>query len=779
MPGPVQKYLGEKALDGLKDRRQNSESGSARQASAKPREVPRRRRLWLFRLVALSLPFLLLALLEVVLRLTGYGYSPAFFVEQQDAKGRKHLINSETFSLRFFPPQLARWPTPFSIAAEKPAGVRRIFILGESAAMGDPQPAYGASRYLEVLLRERFPGEKCEVVNLGITAINSHVILPIARECATRQGDAWIVYMGNNEMVGPFGAATIFGTRAPPLPAVRLYLALQKTRLGQLGVALMRKLGPNQSASWGGMQMFRQNRIYPSDPRKETIYRSFQRNLRDILQAGRNAGVKMILSTVAVNLRGCPPFASMADPKQPAVEREQFQALYARAIEHEQAADFSQAARLFEQAGSSNQRFAELQFRWGRCLLGMTNLAGARAHFQLACDFDALPFRADSRINGAIRAVGKEMAGDDLVLCDPEADLRGVSPVGVPGDESFFEHVHFNFNGNYRLALVWAEQVKRLLFKESPATSPWAAQAECERELGLSDYNRACEVRAVMERMGQPPLSSQFNNAERRRWLQAEETRLQQSFREGGSEARARELYRLALQRTPQDSNLYEGLGNFMEYIGDYPGAVAAYRRLLEIHPHDCYSRLRLGHLLGTLGEQAQAAEMLSQVVELRPYFPGGWYELGAVQAARGRFQLAVASYQRACELRPAEPSYVYAKLYCEGRRLAELNRHAEAVEQYRKAIELVPGNWEAHFHLAGELDAANQLDAALNEFAGAARLNPGYSRAHFNYGVLLAKHGRYEEAEREFEATARLEPGYAKAQEYLKQVQSLKGNKL
>ena len=40
---------------------------------------------------------------------------------------------------------------------EKPPGTYRIFILGESAAMGDPEPAYGAGRYLEALLRERYP----------------------------------------------------------------------------------------------------------------------------------------------------------------------------------------------------------------------------------------------------------------------------------------------------------------------------------------------------------------------------------------------------------------------------------------------------------------------------------------------------------------------------------------------------------------------------------------------------------------------------------------------
>jgi hypothetical protein len=66
-------------------------------------------------------------------------------------------------------------------------------------------------------LRERFPGKKFEIVNTSITAINSHAILPIARECAAREGDVWIVYLGNNEMVGPFGAATVFGSQAPPL----------------------------------------------------------------------------------------------------------------------------------------------------------------------------------------------------------------------------------------------------------------------------------------------------------------------------------------------------------------------------------------------------------------------------------------------------------------------------------------------------------------------------------------------------------------------------------
>jgi len=86
----------------------------------------------------------------------------------------------------------------------------RTAVFGESAALGDPAPSYGAGRYLQAMLSEQFPDEKFEVVNVSITAINSHAILPIARECARQQGDFWIIYMGKNEMVGPFGAASVF-----------------------------------------------------------------------------------------------------------------------------------------------------------------------------------------------------------------------------------------------------------------------------------------------------------------------------------------------------------------------------------------------------------------------------------------------------------------------------------------------------------------------------------------------------------------------------------------
>jgi hypothetical protein len=64
--------------------------------------------------------------------------------------------------------------------------------------MGDPEPAFGFPRVLQVLLRERLR-KPVEVVNVAVTAINSHVIHDIAQDCKRLQGDLWIIYMGNNE----------------------------------------------------------------------------------------------------------------------------------------------------------------------------------------------------------------------------------------------------------------------------------------------------------------------------------------------------------------------------------------------------------------------------------------------------------------------------------------------------------------------------------------------------------------------------------------------------
>ena len=57
--------------------------------------------------------------------------------------------------------------------------------------------------------------------------------------------------------------------------------------------------------------MFLNCRIGNDDPARLRAYANFKGNLEDILRAAQRAGVPVILSTVAVNLKDCAPFASI------------------------------------------------------------------------------------------------------------------------------------------------------------------------------------------------------------------------------------------------------------------------------------------------------------------------------------------------------------------------------------------------------------------------------------------------------------------------------------
>src|SRR6185436_10564402 len=177
---------------------------------------------------------------------------------------------------------------------------------------GDPKPAFGFGRYLQVLLNERYPGNDFEVICTAMTGINSHTVLPIATECAKYDGDLWIVYMGNNEMIGPFGASGVFGERTPGTGFVRTVLQLKRLRVGQLLDSIAESIKQRRAGKeWAGVKMCAGHQIAPDDPARQRVADNFRENLEDILQAAERSGVKVIASSVASNLKECAPHASM------------------------------------------------------------------------------------------------------------------------------------------------------------------------------------------------------------------------------------------------------------------------------------------------------------------------------------------------------------------------------------------------------------------------------------------------------------------------------------
>lgn len=719
----------------------------------------------LFRLVTVALvPLLALALIEGSLRLAGHGYSSGFF-RRGMAEGRPVLLDNEKFGWRFFGPDIARAPRPMSFPAIKPPKTVRIFVLGESAAFGDPQPEFGLPRMLEVLLRARWPERRFEVVNAAMTAINSHVLLPIARDCAQADGDLWVIYMGNNEVVGPFGGGTVFGPQIPRLALIRASLALNATRTGQFLAGLPRlwRERPPDRSEWQGMRMFIEHQLPRDDPRMARVYAHFERNLADILEIGRAWGVKLVVSTVASNLKDCPPFASMHRPGLTAAQTGEWGRLYQRGVDAAAQGKHTEAVDAFEAAARIDDQFAELQFRWARCCLALGREPEARQRFALARDADALRFRADSRINDLIRKAARDRERDGVFLVDAEELLSRQSPQGLLGEELLYEHVHLNFHGNYALARILAEQVARALpdsgTGDTDPRQPWLSETECARQLAWTDWNRYEAVASMLQRLNDPPFTSQFGHAERQHRLHGQMQELEPALKPTALREDVNR-YRAALAETPDDWVLHHNLARLLHRLGNTEGAAESCRQVIRLLPHSSEPRVQLGVLLADLGRTEEAISQFDAALELKPGSVHAINGRGLALARQGKAEAAILEYERALRLDPRSGE-AHLNL---GIALSTRGRSDDAKRHFRLALERRLKKAEAMVTLGKMCFGQGWVNEAITNFTDALRIEPGHATAHFCLGGVLASVGRRVEAQQHYAEAVRLDPDLAEA---------------
>ena len=517
-----------------------------------------------------------------------------------------------------------------------------------------------------------------------------------------------------------------------------------------------------------------ENHVAPGDPRKEVVYRNFRRNLEDILQAGQAAGVPILLSTVAVNFKDCAPFASWAETNLPAADRSACERLSREGAEAARRGNLAEAAERWGATARLDPHSAQFQFELGSCLLASTNSAAARRHFEQACDLDALPFRADSSINQVILEAARNTKHGMVVLCDAAGLFATNSPEMVPGREWFYEHVHFNFDGNYLLARAWAKQVENLLpsVATNQAATIWATQEVCERRLGLTDWNRSIVLAGMLRRLGRPPFMDPTHTQQ----VAAVRTLLQEVRRRETKEAEgpAREVYLAALKESPDDHRLHENYAEFLEGTGALDEAAAEWRRVRELLPHHHLGWFQEGRLLQQRGKLTAAEPLLRHAVTLRPDLTEGWLELGMLQFAQDKTEQALGEYERARRLAPNE-SRVYYQI---GRAQSKLQRRKDAIGSLRHSLALQP-TWGTRYALGLELGFDGQVDEARKELEEVIRMKPDYAQAHLNLGVALQQLGQSQQARLQYEETLRLEPDNKLAARYLQGLPATKGGSL
>jgi len=679
--------------------------------SAEGLELPAPR-LWLYRTaLAVGIPVALFLALEFGLRLAGYG-RPTTFLIPDDKPG--YFRTNPDYARLFLPGSFDLRPLNLRVSRHKAPGAVRIVLLGESAAQGVPVPSFAFAPQLRAQLRAHYPGREIEVIDTGIVAINSHVVYQIARELARFEPDLFVVYMGNNEVVGPYGPGCAYLSQMTPLWIIRASVFVRSTRTGQLVGALVGRLSPRsrRPAEWGGMSMFVDSAVTGDDPRLATVYSNFEENLRDIVKAASGAGAKTILCTVVANLKDCPPFLSRHRPGFSQAELSAWQGAFDEGRLAWRLGESERARARLAEALRIDPQYADTHFMLGSLDLRAGDTEAARRHLVDALHWDALRFRPDPRINEIVREVARGGRYGARLL--DAALAMGADPYSnapPSGREILFEHVHLDWNGSYLLARMMAQSAAAAVFGGRESSSGWLDSAACADALAYTQHERLPMLLRIDVLTRKPPFTNQLTYVQDEARMAREIDAATQVARKPETLGRAAEVSRAALARDPENPALAGILEGIDLDLGDLTGALGMARRADELLPRDYALSADEATILMRLGRSAEAEKVLMQAVGsgadldlLAPVLLNFWTWLKRFDDAERFLDAAVAGHPGDLRLRLGRAGLALSA-----------GENAEAEAEYRAVLAEDPSNEGALEALVGFLTQMGRNSEAEN----------------------------------------------------------------
>lgn len=697
-------------------------------------------RLWTLRLgLVLLSPLVALGVLEVALRVLNVGGDLSFFVPDEEPG---YFRTNPAFTSLFFPEQFDLRPIAFRLRQHKAANAIRVFVLGESAVFGTPEPAFSMAEQLRVQLRARYPKQEIEVFNLGMTAVNSHVILRVVRDVLGFEPDVLVIYTGNNEIVGPYGPGSISFSDMAPLPLIRASVWLRSLRVGQILSRVLEHVGTSGAIEWQGMRTFSKNAVRVGDPRLLDVHRYFEANLRDAVQAATAARVHTVLSTVVANLKDTAPFLSVHREGLSETELKNWEAVFNAGLLAWRQGDNRLAAELLGRALKLDPDYADTCFLLGTVFEASGHFEEARTLFTNALDRDALRFRPVPQINAIIRRVGSG-SGSYVTLLDAAREL-GADPdsqTPVAGHELLFEHVHFNFTGNQRMGRLLAETCAQILSVKGGAEK-WLNENECAVALGYTEYGRLGALFGIRELTKLSPFTNQITFGQ-------DQTRLSRAIDATSARLLAPDALKTASTQVAQaltrdDRNAF--LAVLLEEIefqrGNYGQALALLDKAAALRPKSPDIAVKKANVLRRLKRHREAESILIESLTSDPSFlptigalAEVWAETAQLGKAREFFGRMLKKMPHSRYLRRS-----YADL------LMRCGDHPAAERFYREIWQLEPGDEGALVRLSQLLTQAGKQGEALELMLEGYRFQP---RNYANNARLAQIFDARNEAER------------------------------
>lgn len=572
-----------------------------------------RRKTFVFSVIAVLSPLMLLAVLEVGLRAAHYGGETPLFESPEKFHGL-YLVPGRRVGARYFPRAKSPPSPPFdAFLVRKPVHGIRIFVMGESAAAGFPYPANGAfSNVLANALQDVLPSDTVEVVNLGIAATNSYTIADLAPDVIAQRPDAILIYAGHNEYYGALGAGSTETLGAVPA-FVRLYLRLQRFKT----FLLLRNVVGIAFAAAHGESPFATPDPHPS--RMETVVRDqritlggkvyergkrqFESNLLIALGAFQRAGVPVFIGSTPSNLRDQKPFGSLASPAD------------------------SSAATVFDSA---------------RAALSRADIERARLLFARARDLDIIRFRAPGEFREIIKGAATK-TGAHYVPSEEAFD--SAARYGIPGLDLFLEHVHPNAGGYLLLGRTYFEALQRAGFLKRADLRRLASWDEYASRMDLTALDNRIAyhtVKTITTRWPFLPVNAQQNYRG---------TYRPTDFTDSVAFAVSMGVMKWAQAKLET--------GRRFEARGQVDSALAEYGGLMRREPHSEAGYRLAGAALLDAKQPQRARPFLEKSYAIEPT-PFTAYALGVLARQSGDAQHAIALLEQSLSLSPNTPATLY-----------------------------------------------------------------------------------------------------------------------
>ena len=418
-----------------------------------------------FRLAAILLGIMPFILLEVLVRMAGWGlpresYDPYLGFESiqplfaLDDQGNHYQISESR--LDFFRPD--RFP------AHKTDRTYRIFCLGGSTVQGRPYAIETAfSSWLELSLQAAAPEQQWEVINCGGISYASYRLLPILKELSHYQPDLIILYTGHNEFLedrtypefkNHSGPTRFFHRVRSSWRTVNCCRQLWYRQQDQQRVTSSRVIMPTEV---NGLLDQARLQDYQRDPQwHHDVIKHYQFNLQQMIQLTQQEKIPLILVNPVSNLKDCPPFKVACGADVTKADRQQVERLWQQA---QQSSTLAAQMNKLQAAKSLDPDHAGVQYLLGRGYQARGQFEQAKTAFLIAKDQDVCPLRMLESMHEILLQIARQT---QTPLVDARQLLESRSSQRLVGDEVLLDHVHPTIEAHQWIAEALLEQMVEL-----------------------------------------------------------------------------------------------------------------------------------------------------------------------------------------------------------------------------------------------------------------------------------------------------------------------------